>query len=155
MSQFHFWDFTEASTASVAAVQSKVRKGWRLCRVSQGFGAAGGTANYAHALVGPQGELLKASTRTVDAAGVAVEPGTLELSMQVLLLEGVFKTDLAREAQRRGLASSADLEVRWNVELRRWMIRPERAAEFAQWVPDGATPTHMFPSLEVQAGAAT
>lgn len=147
---FHFWDYLAAPNASVKTVQAKVRKGWKLCRVSQGFGAAGGAVNYEHALVGPAGELMKLSTRTAEAAGVPIETDVLALSMQVLLLKGVFKTDLAREAIRRGLASSSELEVRWNAELRRWMIRPEAAAEFAQWVPADAVPTHMFPSLLVQ-----
>jgi len=144
--QFHFWDFTGAKTASVATLQAKARKGWKLFRVSQGFGAAGGTANYEHALVGPARELLKASTRTVEAAGVP-EEGVLVLSMQVLLLPGVYKTDLTREASRRGLARAEDLGAQWNGERRSWMVRPEAAGDFAQWIPAGAQPVHMFPSM--------
>jgi hypothetical protein len=146
--EFHFWDYLDAKTASVAIVQSKARKGWQLQRVSQGFGAAGGTASYSHALVGPAGELLKASTRTVDAAGVAESPDELQFSMQVLLLESVYKTDLTVEAIRRGLSRAEDLNARWNGELRRWMVRPEARADFAKWLPADAQPTHMFPSLQ-------
>lgn len=144
----HFWDYTEAKLASVATAKAKARKGWKLYRVSQGFGACGGTANYEHALVGPAGELLKLSTRTVTAAGIPVEPEVLELSMQVLLLEGVFKTDLTLEAARRGLARAEDLGARWNAERRCWMVRPEAAADFPRWIPAGAAPVPMFPSLE-------
>lgn len=147
MPEHHFWDFTDAKTASVAAVQAKTRKGWKLLRVSQGFGAAGGTANYEHALVGPQGELLKVSTRTVQAAGVAEDAGELALSMQVVLLPGVVKTHLTVEAYRRGLPCAEDLGARWNGELRSWMVRPSAAAEFPAWVPADAESTHMFPSM--------
>lgn len=156
MPDFHFWDFLDARTASVATVQARARKGWRLYRVSQGFGACGGTASYAHALVSPSGEfgeMLKVSARTVDAAGVAVEKQTLDLSMQVLLLDGVYKTDLTVEATRRGLARAEDLNARWNGELRRWMIRPEARADFSRWLSADAQPSHMFPSLQATAGA--
>lgn len=147
MRDYHFWDFTDARTASVAAVQGKARKGWKLCRVSQGFGAAGGTANYEHALVGPEGELLKVSTRTAQAAGVAEEAGQLALSMQVVLLPGVVKVHLTVEAHNRGLARAEDLGAKWNGELRSWMVRPSAAADFPAWVPPGAESTHMFPSM--------
>ena len=147
--QFHFWDYLDAKTASVATVQSKVRKGWKLYRVNQGFGAAGGTANYEHALVGPAGELLKASTRTVEAAGVSAETGTLDLSMLVRLFkEGVYKTHLTTEAIRRGLSGAQDLGAHWNWELRRWMVRPEEAANFIAWLEPNAQPTFMYPSLQ-------
>ncbi len=146
----HFWEFLDCATASVATVQSKARKGWRLCLVSQGFGAAGGTASYHHALVGPAGELLKASGRTVEAAGVPVHPGPLVLSMAVLLLVGVRKDDLAREAANRGLARTEDLGARWNGERRCWMVRPESRESFKQWLASDAQPVPMFPSLEVR-----
>ena len=145
---YHFWDYTEAKLASVATVQAKVRKGWKVYKVSQGFGAAAGAANYEHALVGPSGELFKLSTRTAEAAGVSVEPETLPLSMLVHVLVGVFKTDLTLEASLRGLARTEDLGARWNGERRCWMVRPEAAAEFARWIPEGAEPVTMFPSLE-------
>jgi len=147
MPEYHFWDFIDAKTASVATVQGKTRKGWKLYRVSQGFGAAGGTANYEHALVGPAGEMLKASTRTVQAAGLAEEAGRLVLSMQVVLLPGVAKTHLTVEAYSRGLARAEDLGARWNGELRSWMVRPTAAADFPAWVPAGTASTHMFPSM--------
>ncbi|WP_157639872.1 hypothetical protein [Burkholderia ubonensis] len=150
---FHFWDYLDARTASVATVQAKVRKAWKLFRVSQGFGAAGGTANYEHALVGPAGELLKVSSRTVEAAGVVAEEGTLALSMLVLLLEGVYKTDLTAEALRRGLSRAEDLNARWNGELRRWMVRPDARDEFAKWLSPEAQPTHMYPSMQASSGA--
>lgn len=148
---FHFWDFTDAKTASVATVQAKARKGWKLFRVSQGVGAAGGTAQYEHALVGPAGELLKVSTRTVGVADVFAEEGVLPLSMNVLLVPGIAKTHLTAEAGRRGLNRAEDLGARWNSERRSWMIRPDAAAGFAQWLPADAAPVHMFPSLEREA----
>jgi hypothetical protein len=153
--EYHFWDFTDAKTTSLATLQAKSRKGWKLFRVSQGFGAAGGTANYEHALIGPAGEMLKASTRTVDAAGVAEEVSALPLSMDVLLLPGIVKTDLTVGAGRRGLARARaeDLGARWNGEFRSWMVRPSAAAEFANWLPPGAQPTHMFPSLHTATSA--
>lgn len=144
----HFWDYSEAKTASVATVQSKSRKGWALYRVNHGFGALAGIANYEHALVGPNGELLKVSTRTVATAGVAEMPEVLALSMLVLLLEGVTKADLTLEASNRGLSRTSDLGAQWNVELRRWMVRPEQAADFAKWLPADAKPTFMFPSIQ-------
>ncbi len=144
----HFWDFLDCATASVATVQAKARKGWRLCPVSQGFGAAGGTASYHHALVGPAGELLKVSGRTVAAAEVTVHPEALGLNMSVLLLAGVRKDDLVREAASRGLARTEDLGARWNGERRCWMVRPEARESFKQWVAPEAQPVPMFPSLE-------
>ncbi|WP_060059910.1 hypothetical protein [Burkholderia ubonensis] len=148
---FHYWDFLDAKHAAPSTVRSKVINGWKLYRVNQGFGAAGGTANYQHALVGPGGELMKVSERTVDAAGVEVEPEVLHLNVLVFLLDGVYKSDLTAEAIRRGLSSADDLNARWNGELRRWMVRPEARAEFAQWLSADAQPTHMFPSMPVPA----
>src|SRR5439155_1299637 len=144
----HFWDYLDAKTASAATVTAKTRKGWKVFRVSQGFGAAGGTANYEHALVGPTGELLKVSTRTVAATEAPVEVAVLPVSMKVLLLPGIVKTHLTAEASRRGLSRAEDLGARWNPELRSWMVRPDAAANFAMWIPAGAQPVHMFPSLE-------
>ena len=145
---FHFWDFTDAKTASVATAQAKSRKGWKLFRVSQGFGAAGGTAQYEHALVGPEGEIFKVSTRTVAAADVHVDELVLPLSMNVLLLPGIAKTHLTAEAGRRGLNRAEDLGAKWNGERRSWMIRPEAASQFSQWIPADSAPVHMFPSLQ-------
>lgn len=142
--KFHFWDYLDSKTASVATVQAKARKGWKLFRVSQGFGAAGGTASYEHALVGPQCELFKVSTRTVASAGVSVQPDCLQLSMQVLLLEGAVKAQLTHEAYRRGLERFEDLGARWNAERRCWMVRPEAASDFSKWIPDDAVPVPMF-----------
>jgi hypothetical protein len=141
---FHFCDFLDAKTASTSIVQSKVRNGWKLYRVNQSFGAAGGTASYEHALVGRAGELMKVSARTVASAGVTQEQGVLQLNVLVLLLEGVYKTDLTAEAVRRGLSRAEDLNARWNGELRRWMILPEARAEFAKWLAPNAKPTPMF-----------
>lgn len=143
---YHFWDFTDAKTISVAALQAKARTGWKLFQVNQGFGAAGGTANYEHALIGPAGEIMKASTRTVFAARVAPEGNRLPLNMQVLLLEGATKAALAVEAAHRQLAVE-DLGARWNGERRRWMIRPDAAGQFEKWVPTGSVPVQMFQNL--------
>jgi hypothetical protein len=145
---FHFFDFLDAKNASTSTVQAKANRGWKLFKVNHGFGAAGGTANYDHALVGPAGELLKVSERTVEAAGVALEDGVLPLNVLVLLLEGVYKTDLTMEAINRGLSSAEELGTRWNGESRRWMIRPEARANFAKWVPHDAKPTPMFSSMQ-------
>lgn len=144
---YHFWDYTEAKTASVATVRAKVRKGWKLYAVSQGFGAAGGVANYAHALRGPAGELLKLSTRTFSSAGVAVEPEVLPLSMLVVLLTGVFKSDLTLLAIQKGLDRAEDFGVRWNAERRTWMVRPEDATELPRWMTPSLCLVPMFPSL--------
>lgn len=143
----HFWDFTDAKLASVATAQAKARKGWKLYKVSQGFTACAGVASYEHALVGPAGELLKVSTRTVQAAGVPVEPYELALSMQVLLLKGVFKADLILEVARRGLAHTEDLGARWNGERRCWMVRPESRDQFAAWLSPEDQAVPMFEAL--------
>jgi len=145
---FHFFDFLDAKNASTATVQAKVNRGWKLFKVNHGFGAAGGTANYDHALVGPAGELLKVSERTVAAAGVQPERDVLQLNVLVLLLDGVYKTDLTLEAASRGLPRAEDLGTRWNGESRRWMIRPEAHADFSKWVPRDAKPTPMFSSMQ-------
>jgi len=140
----HFWDFLDAKLASVATVETKLRRGWKLYPVSQGFGATGGTANYDHALIGPKGEIFKVSNRTVVAAGVRAEPTVYQLDLNVFTLEGALKVDLQQEALRRGLAEVSDLGARWDSELRRWVVRPDAAASFRKWVSADAQPVSLL-----------
>ena len=142
----HFCDYLEAKSASLRTAQAKARKGWTLHKVSQGFGSAGGAASYEYALVGPEGELLKVSTRTVEAAGLPIEPQVLELGMQVVLLENVVKTQLFAETVRRGVKSINELGAYWSPEYFSWMVRPTAVADFPAWMFDDQQLVPMFPT---------
>lgn len=144
----HFWDYTHAKSASLSTVQAKARKGWKLHRVSQGFGSAGGAARYEHALVGPEGELLKVSLRTVEAAGLPVEPQVLALDLQVVLLQNVVKTQLFAETVRRGVKGINELGAYWSSEYRSWMARPDAVSNFPVWMFKDQQPVPMFPALQ-------
>lgn len=144
----HFWDYTNAKSASLSTAQAKARKGWKLHKVSQGYGAAGGVASFEYALVGPDGELLKVSTRIVAEAGLSVEPAMLELGMQVVLLENVVKTQLFAETVRRGLKCISELGAYWSAEYRSWMVRPDAVANFPAWMFADQQPVPMFPLLK-------
>lgn len=144
----HFWDYADAKTATAYTAAGKMLKGWKLYAVSQGLCFEDNAYLYQHALVSPHAQLLRLSTRTVQALQVQPEKSLLSLNMLVLPLVGATKPQLLAWAKERGLSHPDELRVKWNADRQCWTIRPQDAKLFPQWVDTHQAPILIWKRLE-------
>lgn len=126
MSSCHAWDLFKSRAATAANIRAKLKKGWALCALDLPYGACGGTAQYTHALVGPDGELMQVSDRTMGFFDPDFEAKDI-LSVDTLVLA----LDVPFEKKDAAKAAGAT----WVPHAKRWCHKPGEEDRFLEWLP--------------------
>ena len=95
------------------------------------FGGWGSVSTYAHALMGPDGELMLATEKTVAKLGNLVKVDAIP---QVKTRTDVLILQVPLESEDVGAIEAAG--ARWVSKVRRWCVRPQDEAKFRSWMPE-------------------